>query len=193
MGLHVARRPFLLGLGCLACRQRTAPLPKLGAVPSFVLTDQGGRPFSRASLEGKVWVAAFMFTRCPTVCPRITRRMKELQQQAKRGGVPLELLSFSVDPDYDTPKVLEEYARSFGLDLGSWTFVTGDPTVIKNTAVVGFKMALEGRFDAAAPEGGILHGSHLVLIDGAAEIRGFYRTDDAAELTRLLQDAKGLH
>jgi protein SCO1/2 len=133
-----------------------------------------------------------MFTRCPTVCPRITQRMKELQRRAREQGIPIRLVSFSVDPEHDTPVVLSEYAARQGVDLSTWTFATGDHATISRTAVEGFKMALEGRFDASAPEGGILHGSHLVLVDKSAVIRGFYRTDDPAEMARLLSDAKGL-
>jgi len=185
------RRSFLIVSCLFACRQR-ANLPELGAVPPFALTDQAGKPFTRETLAGKTWVAAFMFTRCPTVCPRITQRMKELQGRAREQGIPIRLVSFSVDPEHDTPAVLSTYAARQGVDLSTWTFATGDHATISRTAVEGFKMALEGRYDASAPEGGILHGSHLVLVDGSAVIRGFYRTDDPAEMARLLTDAKGL-
>lgn len=192
MGLPIARRSLLLGLAMLGCRKRAESLPKLGSVPAFSLKDQAGRPFERATLQGKVWVAAFMFTRCPTICPRITRRMKELQEQARDARIALHLVSFSVDPEHDTPELLRAFAKDYGADLSSWTFATGDAQVIQKTAVDGFKLALEGRFDASAPDGGIVHGSHLVLVDGSAQIRGFYRTDDPAELERLLADAKAL-
>lgn len=167
-------------------------LPELSALGEFELTNQAGERVTRETFAGQVWVAAFMFTRCPTVCPRITRRMRELQERAAKDGPALHLVSFSVDPENDTPPVLREYAKRYDADLRSWTFATGDYAVISRTAVEGFKMALEGRADAAAPDFGILHGSHLVLVDGSAQIRGFYRTDDAAELDRLLTDAERL-
>jgi protein SCO1/2 len=189
------RRLFLLSLlgAAAACREEgAAELPNLGHVPEFALTDQEGRPFTRETLAGKIWVAAFMFTRCPTICPRITRRMRELQERAASAKVSLRLVSFSVDPEHDTPKVLREYAKQYDADLASWSFLTGDSAVIGATAVQGFKLALEGRANPAKPDFGILHGSHLVLVDRSADLRGFYRTDDAAEVRRLVSDAARL-
>lgn len=190
--LRVNRRSLLLGsLLAFACRKR-ASLPDLGEVPDFALIDQNQRPIGRATLKGKVWVAAFMFTRCPTICPRITRRMRELSENAKAHDLPIHLVSISVDPDNDTPRVLADYANRFKVDLARWSFVTGDFDVIQKTAVDGFKLALDGRADASQPDFGITHGSHLVLVDRAAHIRGYYRTDDTAELERLIEDAKQL-
>lgn len=177
-------------LGAPACRKKA--LPELGRVGAFTLTDQDGRAFGSDALRNEVWVAAFMFTRCPTVCPRITSRMRELQVKAKDRGVPVHLVSFSVDPEHDTPAVLRDYATRYGADLTSWSFVTGDLAVVRRAAVEGFKLALEGRADADKEHYGILHGSHLVLVDRELVIRGYYRTDDAAELERLLADAEAL-
>lgn len=192
MSALLSRRLFLLASLGAGCKAKQEPLPDLGKVPAFALTDQRGQAFTRETLAGKVWVAAFMFTRCPTVCPRITRRMAELQQRAKERALPIHLVSFSVDPEHDTPPVLTEYAKRYGADVATWSFVTGNYSVISETAVRGFKMALEGRADASAPDFGILHGSHLVLVDGAGTMRGFYRTDDAAEIERLLGDLNRL-
>ncbi|MEP7049645.1 MAG: SCO family protein [Pseudomonadota bacterium] len=176
----------------MACHRPAAPLPKLGQVGDFELVDQQARPVSAASLRGKVWVAAFFFTRCPTICPRITKRMRALQV-ATRGQTPApSLISFSVDPENDTPPVLLEYARRYGADLHSWAFLTGDLRVVKRTIVDGFKLALDGKPDPNAENGGIIHGSHLVLVDQALAIRGYYRTDDEDDMARLVDDAKGL-
>jgi protein SCO1/2 len=187
-----SRRSLLLASFALGACHSTPPLPELGAVPAFSLESQEGTPFGSKQLEGCVWAVAFMFTRCPTVCPRITRFMQRLQRTAKSKGVDLRLLSISVDPDNDTPAVLKSYARRFDADLSSWTFLTGDFEAIKKTSEDGFKLALEGRADPAAKDFGIVHGSHLVLIDRHAKIRGYYRTDDEQEAARLLADAKRL-
>jgi len=183
-----SRRDLLLLSVSLVCCERREPLPVLGAVPDFALRDQDGRSVTRQTLAGRAWVAAFVFTRCPTICPRITTRMRELSQTARQRGVALRLVSFSVDPEHDTPAVLKAYARRFDAELDTWSFVTGDHAVVSRTVVDGFKLALEGRADAGAKDFGILHGSHLVLVDGASKIRGYYRTDDDAELRRLLDD-----
>lgn len=175
----------------LGCR-RTAALPALGSVGSFSLTDQAGRPVTEATLRGQVWAAAFFFTRCPTVCPRITRRMKDLQHAAAKGGVKLQLVSFSVDPDNDTPEVLNAYAQQYGAKLESWRFLTGDLEVVRRTSEQGFKLALDGKATVGAEHLGLFHGSHLVLVDGSGQIRGYYRTSEDAQMSQLLSDAAQL-
>lgn len=187
-----SRRSLLLGTFALCACRSTPPLPELGAVPAFSLESQEGTPFGSKQLDGHVWAVAFMFTRCPTVCPRVTRFMQKLQSSAKSKHVDLRLLSISVDPENDTPQVLKAYARRFDADLTSWSFLTGDFEAIKKTSEEGFKLALEGRADPKAKDFGIVHGSHLVLVDQRAKIRGYYRTDDEQEAARLLVDAKRL-
>jgi protein SCO1/2 len=175
----------------LACR-REPELPKLGQVTDFALTNQDGRSLARAELAGSVWVAAFMFTRCPTVCPRITQKMKQLQSQAKADDVAVRFISFSVDPDHDSPAVLKRYALSHGADLSSWSFATGDIAAIRRTSVEGFKLALDKSPNANDDHLGIVHGSHFVLVDRAGFIRGYYSSSDDTALRQLLVDAKRL-
>jgi protein SCO1/2 len=173
----------------VSCRK--AP-PSYTDVGAFELTDQAGRKVTAATMRGKTWAAAFMFTRCPTVCPRITRRMRELQLAATKQGVALELVSFSVDPEHDTPAVLTEYAKQYGADLGSWRFLTGDLEVVRRTSEQGFKLALDGKATPGADHLGLFHGSHLVLVDATGKIRGYYRTSEDAQMAQLLADAEAL-
>jgi protein SCO1/2 len=181
-----------LSTALTGCKTRTEPLPNLGQVGAFSLLDQSSRAVSAEALRGKVWVAAFFFTHCPTICPRITRRMRQLQVAAAQKVPGLALVSFSVDPEHDTPPVLLAYARRFDADAKNWFFLTGDLAVIQRTVVDGFKLALDGKPDPAAENGGIIHGSHLVLVDRTLAIRGYYRSDDEQEMTRLLEDAARL-
>lgn len=174
-----------LALGC----RRASDLPQLGNVGNFALTDQMGRAVSAETLRGRVWTAAFFFTRCPTVCPRITRRMRDLQLAAKKAGVPLELVSFSVDPEYDTPPVLAAYAQKYEADQSTWRFLTGDLAVVQKTSEQGFKLALDGKPTPGADHLGLFHGSHLVLVDAAGDIRGYYRTSEDEPMAQLLKDA----
>jgi protein SCO1/2 len=176
-------------LALLGCSKRPPP-QDLGSIGAFELKDQAGKPIGSHELSGKVWVAAFMFTRCPTICPRITTRMRKLQEDAASKSVPLQLVSISVDPDNDTPDVLRAYAEKYHADQRSWSFATGDFQTIQQTAVNGFKLGLDGHADPKAEGFGIVHGSHLVLVDPALHIRGYYRTDDESELARLLLDAR---
>jgi protein SCO1/2 len=189
--LRPSRRQLLaLGGAALAAACRSAgDLPSLGNVGSFSLKDQSNRPVTAETLRGHVWAAAFFFTRCPTVCPRITRRMRDLQEQAGKDGVKLELVSFSVDPDNDTPEVLSAYAKQYGADLSTWRFLTGDLEVVRKTSEQGFKLALDGKPTPGAEHLGLFHGSHLVLVDRTGTIRGYYRTSEDSQMTQILKDA----
>jgi len=180
----------------LACRRSEAAaaqaLPQLGTVGPFWLTDQDGRSFSEQSLSGQVWVAAFMFTRCPSICPEMTRRMRALQEQAQARHLPLHFVSFSVDPENDTPAVLRQFAAQYGADTRSWSFLTGDNSVIRNAAEQGFKINVDGTVREGSEGMGITHGTHLVLLDGSRTIRGYYQSSEPAKLQQLLEDAAAL-
>lgn len=160
------------------------PLPVLGAVPGFRFVDQDGRPFSRASLAGRPWVADFIFTRCPSVCPRMTRTLAELRP---RLGEQVELVSFSVDPDFDTPERLRRFAAAHGAEAQRWHFLTGPSTEVQKAVTDGFKIPVDrtgGEDDFLS----IVHGVHLVLVDGQGRIRGYYDSTDPDALERLVRD-----
>jgi protein SCO1/2 len=167
-------------------------LPELGEVPRFSMTDQDGKPFTNDTVRGKVWAAAFVFTRCPTACPRVTSRMRREQEEAKTRGVDLRLVSISIDPDNDTPEVLRRYAAQFGADLSTWSFVTGDAKTVQATAEQGFKIAVEGSADPSRPDFGLTHGTQLVLVDRGGKIRGYYATSEEQPMKDLLDDAARL-
>ena len=190
---RATRRDLLLysALGVLGCTRREPP-PEFGTLPPFALTSQDGKAFGSSELSGQIWAAAFVFTRCPTVCPRLTADMKKVQELAKKENVELCLVSISVDPAHDTPEVLRAFARERGADLASWTFLTGDPAVIQKTAVEGFKLALEGQPDAGAEHFGLLHGSRLVLVDRTLRIRGYFRPEEPEEQAKLVTAARDL-
>ena len=176
-------------IGCAKDNQAEA-LATLGEVPRFALKDQEGRAVTAASLRGSPLGVAFMCTRCPTICPRITASMRGLQSSAKSAKLPLKLLSISVDPETDTPEVLKSYALKHGVDLANWLFLSGDMESTKATVIEGFKIALERRPNADVDPAGIIHGSHLVLVDAELKIRGYYRSEEPAALKKLLNDAK---
>lgn len=183
---------LIVALLVSACKAQAEPLPDLGRVQDFALTDQNARPVSLATFAGKPWVAAFMFTRCPSICPRITAAMKGLQAAARERELQFSLVSFSVDSSFDTPEVLREYAQKSGADSANWSFLSGDSKVVGQAANDSFKLALEGQADPSREHFGITHGSHLALVDGAGTIRGFYRSSEDAEMTRLLGDLERL-
>ena len=195
--LGISLLGFVFGAsGCrgsdAAAESEAAALPLLSSVGPFWLTDQAGRKFTEQHLDGKIWVAAFMFTRCPTICPEMTRRMRLLQEQAAARKIPLHLLSFSVDPGNDTPEVLTAFAKKHQVDLSSWWFLTGDNAVIRAAAENGFKIAVDGTPKEGSQHYGITHGTHLVLLDGKRRIRGYYQSSEPQKLEQLLADAAKL-
>lgn len=178
--LHVAKRSG----------KTTTDLPVLSAVPPFALTDHTGGIYRAADLRGTPWVASFIFTRCPTICPALSSRMAEVQRRTE--GTPVRLVSFSVDPDFDTPAVLSEYAKRF--DAGRrWTFLTGDFGVMRSAIEDGLKISM-GRAQAGpvVDASQVFHGTHLVLVDAEGRIRGYYDVKEDAGLDALLRDARSL-
>ncbi|MCH2109108.1 MAG: SCO family protein [Polyangiaceae bacterium] len=173
-----------------------ASLPELSPVGEFQFLDQQGRAITQASLQGSPYVAAFFFTRCPSVCPRLMAAMKDLRQKATEAGSPIRTVSISVDPENDTPEVLQAYMKKQGLSEGSspheWLLLTGDFQNIAQVAEENFKVGLSGQFDARKPDLGITHGSHLVLVDRNGKIRGYYRSTDAKRRAELIADLKKL-
>ncbi|HWL17579.1 MAG TPA: SCO family protein [Opitutus sp.] len=107
-------------------------------IPSFALTDQEGNALTEAALRGKATLLTFIFTRCPVpeFCPRMSERFQSLQRQLTAGQihavVPVQLLSVTIDPEFDTPAVLREYGRRYGADPNTWHFATGSPAEIES-------------------------------------------------------------
>jgi len=177
----------LLLLGMAVLRPGPQPPGRLGALPDFTFTRQDGQPFGRAQLLGRPFVANFIFTRCPTICPVFTQKMARLQKLTE--GENLALVSFSVDPKYDTPERLTEYAARYHADPARWSFLTGDYTRLQETVVGGFKIAMGRNGEDENDIPSIFHGSHFVLVDGSGEIRGYYSSEDDDAVERLRQDA----
>jgi len=121
--------------------QSPARLPVYGSVPDFALIDQLGRPVRRADLDGKVWIASFIFTSCPDECPLMTSEMAQLQSDLAH-SVDLRFVSISVDPERDTPAVLSQYAERFNADPDRWFFLTGDKRAIHRLAREGFRLGI---------------------------------------------------
>jgi protein SCO1/2 len=177
-------------LPTLAVGLRQPELEVYGAMPAFELRDQTGAVVTQDALRGHVVIASFIFTRCPTVCPLMTMKMRRVQDRTADAR-DIKLLSFSVDPTHDTPEVLAEYAKGHGADPARWRFLTGEPEAIRRIAD-GLMLALEvrGRFPNGAPD--VVHAEHFVLLDPELRIRGYYDTSDARRIERMLRDARRL-
>ncbi len=184
---------FLAAVGLVALvPSPRMPPPVLYPLPDFTFTRHDGQPFGSEQLRGKVWVANFIFTRCPTVCPAFTRKMAGIQQRTEKLGGAVHLVSFSVDPDHDTPEVLTAYAQSHKADPLRWSFLTGRQEAMQQTVVSGFKQSMQETGQRDDVNGGILHGTHFVLVDRDLRIRGFYASNDEEAVARLLQDLETL-
>jgi protein SCO1/2 len=158
--------------------------PVLGQVPEFELVGDDGKPFGSASLEGRNWLASFVFTSCPGPCPKLVERLKALRAKIPASG--LTFVSFSVDPLTDTPAVLAEYRKERGIAPGpAWTFVTGPEDEVLALVRRGFLVAVEKSGDPAGEDGAVIHGVRVGLIDGQRRIRGYYDTEVPEDLERL--------
>ncbi len=157
---------------------------RFGAVPDFAFTERAGATVTRADLLGEPWVAALFFTSCAGPCPRLSADMRRfLQEPLADTGV--RLVSITVDPTYDTPERLAEYARTYSADPERWLFLTGDEDAIHAFAMEGLKLAVAKPPESAAEEPRsdaqrlaerlqVTHATRLVAIDAAGLIAGYY-------------------
>ena len=165
---------FVLLTGCA----REKPLKVLGEIPEFQLLDQSGHKFERTALDGHVWVADFVYTTCQGPCPRMSSHMRTLQ---KATGPQVKLVSFTVDPDNDTPAVLAAYAGRFSADSNRWTFLTGDKETLNTLDRDAFKLGTLGA--------GMDHSTRFVLVDKKGRIRGYYGIAEGNPVEKIAKDA----
>ncbi len=171
---------FLTG----ACRapERQPPIV-IATVPDFALLERDGTTVRRADLDGRPWVASFVFTRCAAFCPRLTERMKELRE---RLPAKVRSVSFSVDPEHDRPQVLSEYAARWEITGREWLFLTGSRDEIWRLVREGFLLSVEeSPGDTGSP---ILHSNRFVLVDSSGRIRGTYEAFEPDALERIVAD-----
>jgi protoheme IX farnesyltransferase len=144
-------------------------------VPDFTMTERSGKKVSRDDLKGKVWVASFVFTRCTGPCPAVTATMARLQKELDLRDTPdLRLVTFTVDPDQDTPNELKDYANSRQADPDRWLFLTGLPEAdLHKLLHDGFKVTAQ-RSAKPKPGDEFDHSSRLALVDKQGNIRGYF-------------------
>lgn len=151
-------------------------------LPAYTLTNEFGQPFGSEDLKGRVYLANFIFTSCPSTCPEQTEVMKEIQKRVRGLGRSVALVSFTVDPWFDTPEVLYKYARRHQVNPHIWSFLTGDEEYLNELLIKGFKVPVGDReyiqsFDDDINLYDIAHSEQIVLVDGQGQVRGFYGTD----------------
>ena len=154
------------------------PIPVYGKIgENFHFTEKSGATVSLDDLRGGLWVADFIFTRCPGQCPMVSLKMSGLQKLLPE---KIRFLSFSVDPAHDTPAVLAEYAKNYGIQNGRWLFLAGDKNET-NRLLADLHL---GKVDEPNA-----HSLRLILLDAQLRVRGYYDSMDNASLQKLVTDA----
>ncbi len=166
---------LLVVLGC----HDQEELPVLGEMPAFDFVDQDGEHFTQAEVEGKVVIATFLFTRCVTICPILSQRTAEMQERLSGEGDAVHFLSFSVDPEHDTPERLREHGERYHADFDRWTFLTGDIDAVNEVVVRGFKLAMGEPQPGPGDTIEVMHSPRFVLVDRQGRIRGYYESNEA--------------
>jgi cytochrome oxidase Cu insertion factor (SCO1/SenC/PrrC family) len=177
----------VVGLFLLKDRKPDAPPESASdtdlVVPAFALTERSGETVRRDDLLGKVWVTAFTFTRCAGQCTQISGVMAHLQHDLA-DQKDVVLVSITVDPEYDTPKVLRAYADRFKADPHRWLFLTGEPDTVYRLIEKGFRIGAQPNTGAERTPGNeVKHDFHMAVVDRRGHIRAYVAgtAPDAAE------------
>jgi protein SCO1 len=190
-----------LCFGCSSGSKENAtspPLPILGeryveegqdtvyhTIADFSLLNQLGDTLQREDVLGKVYVADFFFTSCPTICPVMKKEMLRVYEQFKTSP-DFRILSHSIDPKHDTVEVLKDYAEKLGVsDASTWNFLTGDQEQIFELGQTSY---LTTAMEDQQEPGGFLHNGAFLLIDQQGRIRGVYDGTKSDQVDRLLAD-----
>ncbi|HQW12382.1 MAG TPA: SCO family protein [Saprospiraceae bacterium] len=168
---------FVVLFFLFSCKKVDKTLPFMGIpaggtdtarIPAFLVTDQLGRKVTQKDFDGKIYIADFFFTSCPTICPLQTANMLTIYKEFK-GNDRVRFISFSIDPRHDSVPVLKKFADDLGVDHDQWRLVTGPKDKIYPLAKAYMSIAQE---DEDAP-GGYTHSGYLLLVDGRRHLRGY--------------------
>jgi protein SCO1/2 len=165
-------------------RDLPPPLPVFSEVPTFSLTNEFGKAFGSEQLKGKFYIVNLAFTNCQTTCPAIMDTMDIVQKRIRGLGTKAQLVTLTIDPQFDTPEVLYKYARKRNANPYVWSFLTGKKDEIQNLITNGFKLdigekkIIERTVDSQKISiMDISHNEKFVLVDTKGRIRGYYTTD----------------
>ena len=196
--------PLTLVAGMLACYNAPKRLPILGerdavtkevngkmvtdtvynTIPDFAFVNQKGDTVTQKNVAGKIYVTDFFFTSCPTICPVMKRQMIKVYDKYK-DNPDFMILSHSIDPDHDTPEVLNKYATDLGVEGTQWEFLTGQKEKIYDIGQ-GHYLVTAKEDDTA--EGGYIHSGAFVLVDKDRRVRGMYDGTSEEGTEKLIRD-----
>lgn len=195
---------LLLLVGFASCQSGADQLPILGqkeavtktvngktvtdsvdhTIPDFRFVSQYGDTVSAKTLDGKIYVADFFFTTCPTICPKMKTQLKRIYDRFK-GNSRVMLLSHTIDPTHDSVAVLREFAQNLGVEGRQWLFVTGNKEAIYDIGQNSYMVSAAE--DASAP-GGVVHSGAFILVDTQKRIRGIYDGTTIEGVDKLMAD-----
>ncbi|UBM58870.1 SCO family protein [Marinilongibacter aquaticus] len=156
-------------------------------IPDFKFIDQYGDTISQADFDGKIYVADFFFTSCPTICPVMKSQMIRIYDKFK-GQEEVRILSHSIDPYHDSVSVLHDYAEALGVKGKQWFFVTGDQDQIYDIGQHAYMVTADVDTVAAEETGGYIHSGAFILVDKNKHVRGLYDGTKEEEVNKLMKD-----
>jgi protein SCO1/2 len=192
MLLVVVAFALTIAIPTFVCRPSDKVLPDLATIGNFSLVDEQGVKFTDAALKGHVSIVNFIFTRCDTICPVNTMKMERIQGKMYEVGDKVKLVSFTVDPDYDTPERLLAYGLKYRYRPDQWHFVTGSHDAVYDVIEKQFMTSMMRLPDKPNGVPDISHQGYFLLIDHNAHLRGIYDSDRITQLDDLMHDARQL-
>ncbi|MVM33323.1 SCO family protein [Spirosoma sp. HMF4905] len=161
-------------------------------IPPFKLIDQDGKVIDQSIVKNKIYVASFFFTRCGTICPRISSQLTRVQD-IFINNPDILFLSHTVDPEHDRPAQLKAYAQKYNAIPGRWYFLTGSKADIYNLAMHGYYLpTVDAGLKEGKPDETFIHSEKLVLVDKEGIVRGFYDGTDKEDVDRLVLETRVL-
>lgn len=157
-------------------------------IPDFKFVSQYGDTVTSKTLDGKIYVADFFFTSCPTICPKMKVQLKRVYEKFK-DNPDVVLLSHTIDPAHDSVPVLKEFADNLGVTGRQWLFVTGDQEKIYEIGQNSYMVTAQQ--DSSAP-GGVVHSGAFILVDKAKHVRGLYDGTTEEGVDKLMNDLNRL-
>lgn len=155
-------------------------------IPDFTFESHENEYIGRTDMEGKLTIVDFFFTSCPSICPIMSNEMERVQD-AFRNNPEVQIYSISIDPEYDSPEVLEGYADAHGATSGKWFFLNGPKEETYHLARCGFALPI---VDGQGNPDDFVHSDKFILIDGKGRIRGYYSGTEREEVDKLILETK---
>jgi len=158
-------------------------------IPNFTYLNQDSIQITSSAMKGKVWIADFFFTSCPSICPKMTSQMKRLAILTKDLEKHIQFISFSINPSYDGPSKLRAYRKHYGITAKNWQFLTGNEEATHALGVDYFQVFANKDIESA---GGYAHSPAFVLVDKEGYVRGVYIGTDTKQVDLLQKDVRKL-